>query len=164
MKALQFNFENPSEKDKAVKTVIQRFRLAGASVVTSEVDKTMSRRAGVTFRNLNLTFADGQTVTMAFKATGDVFEVRVNGKVTPLKDQDDYHAAISEIAGRMDSGRDAFQRALARVKVPLPPSIRTSRANLLKAKVDKRDALKEVIVALQNELQSLTSQPATTPS
>lgn len=160
MKAIQFDFENPSEKDKAVKTVIQRFRLAGANVITAEVDKTMSRRAGVTFRNLNLTFADGQRVTMAFKATGDVFEVKVNGKVTPLKEQDDYHAAISEIAGKLDQGRDAFQRALARVKVPLPPSVRTSRANLLKAKIEKRDALKQSIATLQSELISLTSEPA----
>lgn len=160
MKALQFNFDNPSEKDKAVKTVIQRFRLAGAVVITAEVDKTMSRRAGVTFRNLNLTFADGQTVTMAFKATGDVFEVKVNGKVIPLKDQDDYHAAISEIAGRMDTGRDSFQRALSRVKVPLPPSVRTSRSNMLKAKVEKRDALKELVQSLKTELADLIGQPA----
>lgn len=164
MKALQFNFDNPSEKDKAVKTVVQRFRLAGAQVITSLVDKTMSRRAGVTYRNLNLTFADGQTVTMAFKSTGDVFEVRVNGKVTPLKDQEDYQAAISEIAGRMDIGRDAFQRAMARTKVPLPPSVRTSRSNMLKAKVEKRDALKQVIATLQNELQSLIAQPTQTQS
>lgn len=164
MKALQFNFENPSEKDKAVKTVVQRFRLAGANVITSEVDKKMSIRAGVTFRNLNLTFADGQTVTMAFKSTGDVFEVKINGKVTPLKGQDDYQAAVSEIAGRMDKGRDAFQRALARVKVPLPPSIRVSRSNLLKAKIERRDALKESIKLLRDELTSLIGGAAQTQS
>lgn len=159
MKALLFNFENPSEKDKAVKTVIQRFRLAGMQVITSEVDKTMSRRLGVTYRNLNLTFADGQTVTMAFKSSGDVFEVRVNGKVIPLKNQDDYQASISEIAGRLDAGRDAFQRALARVKVPLPPSVRTSRTNLLKAKIEKRDALKDLVSKLETELASLVANP-----
>lgn len=160
MKALQFDFDNPSEKDKAVKAVVQRFRLAGANVITSEVDKKMSIRAGVTFRSLNLTFADGQTVTMSFKATGDVFEVKINGKVTPLKDQDDHHAAISEIAGRMDKGRGAFQRALARVKVPLPPSVRVSRSNLLKAKIERRDALKDSIQLLKVELGALLGDEA----
>lgn len=163
MKALSFNFENPSEKDKAVKDVLKRFRMAGIQVITSSVDQTPSKRAGVSYRNLNLTFADGQTVAMAFKSTGDVFEVRANGKAIPLKNQDDYVGAIEEIVARLDAGRAAFQKALARVRAPLPPSIRTSRASLLKQKREKRDALKQAIQTVRDELAVLREGPAASP-
>lgn len=160
MKTLSFNFESPSEKDQAVKEVIKRFRVAGSQVITSEFDAKTSTRAGVKFRALNLTFADGQTVAMAFKATGDVFEVKVNGKVLPLKNQDDYVASISEIVSRLDAGRSGFQKALARSKVPLPPSIRVSRTKMRELKIEKRDALKEVIQGLKDEYQRLTGKEA----
>ena len=67
----------------------------------SHVDKvwrspaeTPSGPAG-TVLTVDFTFADGQTVTLAVKETGDVFEVKINGKVQPLRNQDD-HAATRE--------------------------------------------------------------------
>lgn len=164
MKPLIFDFENLAAKDKAVKETIRLFGRAGANVVTSEVAKTLSRRAGVSFRNIDFTFADGQTVTLSVKNTGDVFEVKVNGKATPLRQQDDHAKAIVEIADRMDKGRGAFQRAMARVKVPLPPGIRVSRATMTAAKVAKRDALKEAVGIARETLSALTgtAEPAAT--
>ena len=160
---MAFNFENLAEKDKAVRETAKLFGRAGAQVVSSEIAKTLSRRAGVSFRNIDLTFADGQTVTLAIKNTGDVFEVKINGKVTPMREQSDHAKAIVEIADRMDRGRGAFQRAMTKVKVALPPAIRVSRATLTAAKVAKRDALKEAVGIARETLASLmvTSVPAT---
>lgn len=160
MKTLLFNFEKMGEKDRAVREAVKLFGRAGAQVVSSEVAATTARRAGVTFRNVSFTFADGQTATLAVKATGDVFEVRVNGKPVPLRNQDDHGKAIAEIADRLATGRAAFQRALARVKTPLPPSLRVSRTAMLQAKVEKRDALKEAVQEARNTLAELTGEPA----
>jgi hypothetical protein len=159
MKNLAFNFESASTKDRAVKTVEKLFLRAGNQVVTSSVDQASSRKAGVTYRNVNLTFADGQTVTLGVKSTGDVFEVKINGKPTPLRNQDDHALAIAEIASKMDVGRSKFQKMLALVKVPLPPSIRTSRANMLIALTEKRDNLKSAVESATEELAQLA--PAT---
>lgn len=145
MKTITFDFENPSARARSIREVSKEFAKVGAQVITSEVDAQTTRRAGITFRNLNLTFADGQTVTLGVKATGDVFEVRINGKVTPLRQQDDHRKAILEIATKMEIGRAKFQAALARVRVPLPPSIRTSRTTMLAVKTAKRDELVEAI-------------------
>lgn len=160
MKPLVFNFENLAAKDKAVQETARLFGRAGAQVITSEVAKTLSRRMGVSFRNIDFTFADGQTVTLAVKSTGDVFEVKVNGKVTPIRQQDDHAKAVAEIADRMDKGRGAYQRALARVRVTMPLSIRVSRATMVAAKVSKRDALKEAVGIARETLASLTGEPA----
>jgi Defence against restriction A N-terminal len=160
MKTLVFQFENPSDKDKSVKEAVRLFGRAGAQVVTSEVDKATSKRSGVAFRNFNLTFADGQTVVLAIKSTGDVFEVRVNGKVTPMRHQDDHKLAIEEIAAKMDAGRAAFQKALAKIKTPLPPGIKVSRANVVTTLTERRDALKTEVEGKRQQLADLTEAAA----
>lgn len=159
MKSLIFNFENPSANARVLAEIVKVFKRAGAPVVSSEVAKTATRRAGESFRNVDFTFADGQVVTMAVKATGDVFEVRINGKATPLRYQDEHIKAIGEIAERMDRGRGSFQRQLARVRVPLPPSIKISRANMLTRLVEKRDTLKGAVAEAKATLAGLV--PAT---
>lgn len=157
MKTLLFDFENMGEQSRKMKELIRAFARAGANVVSSDVAKTTTRRAGVTFRNVSLTFADGQRVVLAVKSTGDVFEVRVNDKVTPIKNQDDHSKAVVEIAGKMDAGRSAFQKALAKARVPLPPAPRVSRATLIKAKEERRDGLVEAVGLARKELQELTA-------
>lgn len=159
MKSLVFEFEKASTKDRAVKEAVKLFLRAGVQVVTSSVDQATSRKAGVTYRNVNFTFADGQTVTLGVKSTGDVFEVKINGKPTPLRNQDDHALAIAEIASKMDVGRSKFQKMLALIKIPLPPSIRTSRANMVIALTEKRDNLKSAIESATAELAQLV--PAT---
>lgn len=156
MKTLLFDFEKPSGKDRAVKSVERLFARAGAPVVTSSVDPSTSRKAGVTYRNINFTMADGQKVTLGVKSTGDVFEVRVNNKPVPLRNQDDHAAAIAEIADKLDAGRTKFQKLLALVKIPLPPSIKTSRANMVVALTQRRDNLKAAIESATAELAGLT--------
>jgi hypothetical protein len=157
MKTLLFEFENMGEQSRKMKELIRAFSRAGANVVSSDVAKTTTRRAGVTFRNVSLTFADGQRVVLAVKSTGDVFEVRVNDKVTPIKNQDDHSKAVVEIAAKMDVGRSAFQKALAKARVPLPHAPRVSRATLIKAKEERRDGLVEAVGLARKELQELTA-------
>ncbi|MBC7621248.1 MAG: hypothetical protein H7293_20065 [Candidatus Saccharibacteria bacterium] len=157
MKTLLFDFENPSSKDRAVREVVKLFTKSGAQVVTSEVAKVTQRRAGVVFRNVSFTFADGQMVIMGVKATGDVFEVRINGKATPLKYQDDHAKAVAEIAQRMDLARSAFQKQLARIRTTLPASIKISRPNMLVALESQRDSLKVAVTEAKATLAELTA-------
>lgn len=157
MKNLLFDFENLNDKARAVKKAVQAFGRAGANVVSSDVDKSTARRAGITFRNVHFTFADGQTVTMAIKQSGDVFEVKLNSKLIPIRNQDDHAEAIKEVVGKMDTGRAAYQKAMAKVKVPVPPAARVSRTTLIKAKEQRRDGLKEAVTEAEKTLQELTA-------
>jgi len=160
MKTITFDFDNASARARSIREISKEFTKVGAQVVTAEADQNTSRRAGITFRNLNLTFADGQTVTLAVKSTGDVFEVKINGKVTPLREQDDHRKTILEIATKMEVGRAKFQAALARVRVPLPASIRTSRTSMLVAKQARRDELVEAISLAKAQYAEIKGVPA----
>lgn len=160
MKNLLFDFQNLSDKERTVRRAVQAFTRAGASVVSSEVDAALSRRSGISFRAVHFTFADGQMVTMAIKQSGDVFEVKLNGKVIPIRHQDDHAAAIKEVVGKLDAGRSAYQKALAKVKVPLPPAVRVSRAALIQAKEQRRDDLKTAVGEAEKTLEELKSQAA----
>ncbi|WP_374566043.1 hypothetical protein [Ideonella sp.] len=155
MKSILFDFEKA--KDKALVTASRLFQKAGAQVVSTDVAQTLSKRAGVAFRSIAFTFADGQVVVMNVKTTGDVFEVKVNGSTIPLRHQDDHGEAITEIAGWLERKRAAFQRALAKANAPVPAGIRTSAVNTLKAKTAKRDGLLEAVGLAREELSQLTS-------
>ena len=72
-----------------------------------------------------------------------------------MKNQDDHAKAVAEIAARMDTGRSAFQKALAKARVPLPPAPRVSRATLIKAKEERRDGLIEAVGMARKELEEL---------
>lgn len=158
MKTLAFNFDNPSSKEKAVKEVVKNLERAGLTVIASMFDVKTTRRAGVTFRNLNLTFSDGQTAALGIKETGDVFEIKINGKAVPIANQDDHGDGLKELADLINSRRSAFQRAQARANVALPPSVRTSRVATLQKLTERRDALKDVVTMKEQELADLSAQ------
>lgn len=157
MKSILFKFDAMgAANDKAIRDITRLFEREGVQVVSSEVAKALTKRAGVAFRNVDFTMADGQRVTLGVKETGDVFEVKINGSVVPLRNQDDHVKTIKEIALQLDRRRVAFQRAMTRIKMPIPPASRASRTTILAAKTEKRDALKEAVSVAEQELAELT--------
>ncbi len=155
MATLLFSFEDLSSKDKAAKQAVRYFSRAGANVVQQDVPTTTKRSSGVTYRELQLTFADSQSVAFRIKQSGDIFQVLLNGKVLPIKNQDDHVKAIAEIVQAMDAGRSKFQKMLAAASVKPPAGIRTAAPKMEQALTEKRDSLKTAIAAVRAELSSL---------
>ena len=155
MKKMLFSFEDTAAGDKASELVARYFSRAGANVVQSDVSTSMKRSMGVSYKEMILTFADSQTVILRVKQTGDIFQVLLNKKVLPIKNQDDHAMAITEVVKAMDSGRTKFQKKLAMAKVKLPIGVRTSTPNMRLALIEKRDALKDAIAAVRSEIEQL---------
>ena len=153
-----FDFQDLAS-GKAEKKLAQTFSRAGANVVQSAVG-ALKRSSGVSFKDVSLTFADGQVVAMSIKQTGDIYAVKLNGKPLPVKAQDDHFKAIKEIVDAMNAGRSKFQKILAAAKVKPPPGIRTAAPKMEQALADKRDALKSAIAAVRAEIQGLTAAPS----
>lgn len=147
------SFEDLSTKDKAFKKIQRAFAKMGANVVQTDIPSGIKRTAGVTYREANLTFADSQTVTFRIKKTGDIYEVRLNGRTLPIRNQDDQDKAIKEIVDAMDSGRSAFQRKLARAQVKVPAGIKTAAPKMEQVLTDKVTALKEAIAETRKQIQ-----------
>lgn len=156
MKSLLFSFADLSVKDKAAKEAMKYFSRAGANVVQQDVSTAVKRNAGVSYREMLLTFADSQKVVLRIKQTGDIFQVLLNNKLLPIKNQDDHVAAIAEIVKAMDSGRSKFQKLLAAAKVRPPAGIRTAAPKMEQVLIGKRDALKAAIAEVRAEIAKYT--------
>lgn len=162
MKNLLFSFEDLSAKDKAAKQAVRFFSRAGANVVQQDVPATVKRSSGITYREMTLTFADSQQVVLRIKQSGDIFQVLVNGKVLPIKNQDDHVKAIAEIVQAMDAGRSRFQKLLAAAQARPPAGIRTAAPKMEQVLAEKRDALKAAIAEVRSQIEAIkgTAAPA----
>ena len=139
-----------------LKKLTAAFDAAGATIVSSSSDGKAKRTAGVSYKTLDIAFADSQQIELQVKQTGDVFQVKLNGQVVPLKNPDDHKAAIKELVAKMDAGRAKFQKKLTMVRAELPKgtkSVAPQKTVALAARVSeldtaiagataKRDALK----------------------
>lgn len=153
------DFADLTVGNKAVKRIAQAFTRAGAPVVSIDVDPKTQRSSGVSFRNLHLTFADSQKVTLSIKQSGDIWRTLINGAVVPLKAQDDQKKAVAELVKLLDAGRAKHQAKMARVKAELPKGIRTAAPRMevaLQAKAADLDTqiveAKATINAMREEL------------
>lgn len=156
MKNLLFSFEDLGTKsDKSLTKLKQYFSRAGSPVVSAEPGAKTLRTSGISYRELVLLFGDSQRVTLRIKQTGDVYQLLINDKLTPIKAQDDHVKAVTEIAGKLDAGRAKFQKALANVKTPMPKGIKTA-APKIEAQLAQREAeLDEAIDQAKQQLQEL---------
>lgn len=162
-KTLIFDFNDLSDKDKTLAKAKRYFEAAGAEVTSLDVDAKVGRTMGFSFRTIQLGFADSQTVVMSIKATGDVYQVKLNGRLLPLKNQDDHVKAIAEIVGAMAKGRAKFQAALAKVKVTLPKGIRTAAPKMEQTLREQITAVDEAIGVATERLATLrAAAPAST--
>jgi hypothetical protein len=97
-------------------------------------------------------------VRFGVNASGDVAQVKVNGKPIPLKNPDDHGKAIAEIVTAMTKGRAKFQAAMAKVKAELPKSVRTAAPKLENVWREKVTALDSAIEVATEKLADLRAQ------
>ncbi|HWX01558.1 hypothetical protein [Collimonas sp.] len=155
-KNLIFSFDDMGgKKDAATRAVVRYFARAGSHIVQGDVSPNIKRSSGVSYREMVLTFTDSQVVTFSIKQSGDIFQVKLNGKIVPLKNQDDQAAAIGEMVGMMDAGRSKFQAAMAKVRIQLPDSIRTAAPRMEVALQEKSAALDVAIAAITEDIAAL---------
>ena len=160
-KNLVFTFEDMGVKDKASKALMKYFARAGANVVSQDVSVQVKRTSGISYREMKLTFADSQTLLFRIKQSGDIYQVLLNGKLVPIKHQDDHVAAVSELVLMMDSGRTKFQARLAAALVKIPPTIKTAAPKMLQVLTEKRDGLKAAIADVRAEIAKVRDPEGT---
>jgi hypothetical protein len=151
---LLFDVKNLSTEAESMKRLIDMFSMLGETLVNHDVEKTLKRSAGITYKNVDLTFADSQTVTFSIKNTGDIWQVKVNNKLTPLRNQDAHkpEAVVQEIAQKIKAGRTAYQKAQA-AKTKADEVVQSvKQAGLKNTQKMRVAALQEQVVALQDAI------------
>jgi hypothetical protein len=140
MQTLVLNW-NDIASGQPMKDLKQAFARTGTFVVTAESDNKVRKSVGIKYKTLFLSFSDGQKVSLDAKEGGDVFSVRVNNRVVPIKNHDNLKKAILEIINVMDKGRKRFQAAQARVKVELPKGLKTTARKKIDVLTDRHAEL-----------------------
>lgn len=84
MGTLVFNFED-LDSDNAAQALSRYFQGAGEQVVQTSVDPQIRTSSDIAYKAVDVTFADGQKLTLLVKESGDIFSVLLNGKALPLK-------------------------------------------------------------------------------
>ena len=156
-KTILFGFDTLSSSDKAAKAVTKYFARAGANVISVDATGKIKRTSGISYRELTLSFADSQTLTLRVKQSGDVYNVLLNGKLVAVKNQDDQVAAVAELVAMMSAARTKFQAKLAKANIKLPPSIKTAAPKLMAVLIQKRDDLKSAIADVRAEIEQIRS-------
>ena len=93
---------------------------------------------------------------MSVKSTGDIFQVKLNGKVLALATPNEQKTAVAEMVAAMASGRMKFQAVLTRARVSLPAAVKTAAPRMLEQlqavlgdKLEALEQAKERLVTLQ---------------
>jgi len=167
----KLDFSNAQAAAKALKKVSTIMIRAGQPVVSSEFSDKARRVAGVTYREASLTVASGQIVVLRVNATGDIFQVLLNGSVQPMKNQTDSDKAVMEIAALLEGGQVAFQKAQARKAIALPKGMSTPAPKQAAvyaervAQLDTQIAERQATVAdLQQQLGAMTDSLEPAPA
>lgn len=134
----------------APKELLKIFKRAGADIVQSSVEKT-KRQNSVSFKPIHLTLSDSQLIELRVKESGDIYQVLLNGKVLPVKNQDDEKAAVGEIVKLWQANINKFQAALSKKKVDLPKGVKSTRKKLIATLKDEIAELDKLIA--ERELQ-----------
>ncbi|NDI85057.1 defense against restriction DarA-related protein [Undibacterium crateris] len=150
--------EMGSAKDASTKAIRKAFLRAGAEVAQADILPGLKRTSGITYRELQLIFSDSQTVTLMVKQSGDIFQVKLNGKIIPIKNQDDHQEAATELAAKMESGRTSFQKRLASIKVALPAAIKTSVVKIEESLQTRLGALNDAIAEVNEQIAAIDSK------
>ena len=137
----------------ATKKVAALFRRAGVEVIKTESDGRTRRIAGISYREVVFTFADSQSLGLRVKATGDVYEVRLNGKQVPVKEQDDPNKAVFELAALLDTTRARFQKRMAALQMKPPEGAKTAAPRLI-------ETLRQQVAELDTRIEEAVAELA----
>lgn len=151
-----FAYEALKNNEKtAPKALVKLFTRAGETIAASWVNGVAKREQGISYKEIYLVFADNQKITLRIKAPGDVFQVLLNNKKIPLKNQDDERKAVSEIVGIVKANSTKYQKLLARKKVKLPTGIKSTTKRKEETLQEEMNKLDEALAEATKELEKL---------
>lgn len=131
----------------------QRWKL---EVEDIEATNKPKRESGMQVKSALFIFKTGQKLEVKVKNDGTVFQVKLNGKVLPIKHVDDMDKAIIEIVDYVQDNEKAYLKAQERRATKLAiaekkPAVKTTRAE----QIDNYTAR---VAELQGEKENLSKQ------
>lgn len=158
---MKIGFVNFNER--GLKPLADELKKHGQVVADIKASNIPKREDGFQVKSAMLTFESGQKIEIKIKANGSIFQVRLNGKVIPVKNSEDIgessnlKKAVKEIAGRLKQNEPAYlkrqARRLKKVKTASPKAS-TSVAKQISEAKEALETLQENGKALDDDLAS----------
>lgn len=158
---MKISFVNFNERGlKPLVAELEKHDQAVASIKATNLPK---REDGFQIKSAMLTFESGQKIEIKIKANGSIFQVRLNGKVIPVKNSEDIDEpanlkkAVKEISDRIAQNEPAYmkQREARLKKVKSPgPRVSTSISKRLADQKEAFETLKENGAVLDERLSA----------
>jgi len=108
---LTFDFDN---LPKELKKLQSRFEKSGLVVTDTVADEKSKRMSGFQTKAMTVFFSDGQKVELRVKKSGDVFQVKLNSTIIPVRNVNDLDKAVAEIALKVDGNSPKWLKAQRR--------------------------------------------------
>lgn len=158
---LLFEYQDLSKaKNKAFKAIEKQFKKSGVEVLSIALKGDEKTTSGIKYREVLVSFKDSQTVIFRVKSSGDIYQVVINAKLTPLQNQDDHGKSIAEIAAKLDAGRAKFQQKLAKQAAKLPQGTKSSMPNKKNRLLAETQEIAKALEQAKQELNQLQQETA----
>lgn len=106
MSKLRIDYVNFYEKN--MEPIAKAFGQNKLAVVNVKATNMAKRENGVAIKEAQFEFKSGQKLVIKIKADGGVFQVKLNGKVLPIKEVFDVDAAFKEIVRMVKQNEAAY--------------------------------------------------------
>ena len=165
--------------DKAgLKSALSAIEKNGLKIANVDADNRAKRESGYQVKAATIEFESGQKLVLKIKAGGSIYQVRLNGKVVPIKNVDNPDKALLEVVDyvmanekrylrqkeRMAEQKSSKPPAVDRVRTGLPEQIEIAKQTLDALKVSSEDIAARVafllgqIVEKRDALAGLTTE------
>lgn len=104
--ALKIGFVNFNEV--GLKPLSDAFGKKGLAVAQIKAPNIAKREAGQQVKRAQLIFETGQKLELAIKASGSIFQAKLNGKALPVRNDKDMDAAFESIAEMVKSNEERY--------------------------------------------------------
>lgn len=97
---------------RGLKKVTAAFNRNGLEVLNLAATNRKINRNGMTTKKAVFVIAGGQTVELRVNDTGDIYQVVINNKVSPFREQKKIASLIKDIANSVKKNQAAFDKSL----------------------------------------------------
>lgn len=114
----EISFDNFNER--GLNPLVDELKKHDQNVAAIKATNLPKREDGFQIKSAMLTFESGQKLEIKIKADGSIFQVRLNGKVIPVKNSEDIDEpanlkkAVKEVADRIKQNESAYTKQMAR--------------------------------------------------
>jgi len=150
-----FDFANFDEK--GLSGVKEAFERAGVTVIDLEASNRSRRMSGFATKSATFYFEDGQTITLRIKGDGDVFQVKLNSRVVPIRNVHSMKEAVGEMARYLQANAPAWKKAQRRKQQRAKVDEKDMKAKPL-PRAKKIEALEADVAELDSSLSDLASE------